>query len=140
VEWLCGIDSAAHTGTLQAGGATIAVLGGGFNHIFPKENIPLYNEILQNGGAVITEYEPNERVKSEHFLARNRIVSGMSMGTLVVEAMYRSGTSVTAALARQQGRKVFCVSYPQEDKHGRRNISLAKRRKSNTCGKCEGYY
>ena len=58
------------------------------------------------------------------------------MGTLVVEAMYRSGTSVTAALARQQGRKVFCVSYPQGDKHGRRNISTVKRGQSKISGKC----
>lgn len=125
--WQHGIDSAAHQGAIEADGKTIAVLGGGFNHIFPEENIPLYRQIIKKGGAIITEYAPEVSVQSSFFLARNRIVSGMSMGTLVIEAMYRSGTSVTAALARQQGRKVFCVSYPPEDKHGVRYISFIKR-------------
>ena len=125
--WQRGIDSAAHQGAIEAEGKTIAVLGGGFDHIFPRENIPLYRKILEKGGAVITEYAPEVSVQSSFFLARNRIVSGMSMGTLVVEAMHRSGTSVTASLARQQGRKVFCVSYPPDDKHGVRHIPLTKR-------------
>lgn len=122
-----GIDSAAHRGALEAGGKTVAVLGSGFNNIFPKENISLYNEIIESGGVVITEYEPDVKPESSFFLARNRIVSGLSIGILVVEAMYRSGTSVTACLAKQQSRKVFCPMYKEGEKCGKRNISYVKR-------------
>lgn len=122
-----GIDSASHRGALEANGKTVAVLGSGFNNIFPKENISLYNEIIKNGGAVITEYDPNTKPESSFFLARNRIVSGLSIGILVVEAMYRSGTSVTAELAKQQSRKIFCPMYKEDEKCGKRNISHAKR-------------
>lgn len=113
-----GIDSCAHYGALEANGNTIAVLGSGFNNIYPKENIPLYNKILDNNGLVVSEYSPNTKYKSEYFLKRNRIVSGLSIGVLVVEAAYRSGTSVTASLARSQGKKVFCVPHNLNDKHG----------------------
>ena len=121
MEWQCGIDTAAHIGALEAGGHTIAVLGGGFKHLFPKENIGLYKKIIENGGAVISEYLPNVRVSSSHFLARNRIVSGLSLGTLVVEAAFRSGTSVTAALAKEQGRQVFCIPHEMDNKYGVRH-------------------
>lgn len=119
-----GIDSAAHIGALEAGGITIAVLGGGFKYIYPPENIPLFNQIIENGGAVITEYPPSTSVKSEQFLARNRIVSGLSLGTLVVEAAHRSGTSVTAKIAQKQGKKVFCIPHEKDNLHGVRNKSL----------------
>lgn len=127
MEWRCGIDSAAHQGAIEAEGKTIAVLGSGFEHIFPKENIPLYKKIIESGGAIITEYPPEVVAQGQFFLARNRIVSGMSIGTLVVEAMYRSGTSVTAELARKQGRKIFCLSYQPGDKHTVRYIPFTKR-------------
>lgn len=113
-----GIDTAAHIGALEAGGITIAVLGCGFNHIYPEENIPLFEQIIENGGAVITEYPPSTYAKSDQFIARNRIVSGLSMGTLVVEAAYRSGTSVTAEIAKKQGRKVFCIPHERDNMHG----------------------
>ncbi len=74
-----GIDTAAHKGALNAGGITIAVLGCGFNNIFPKENIPLYREIIKTGGAVVTEYLPNTEAMSSRFIARNRIVAGLSL-------------------------------------------------------------
>ena len=112
-----GIDRAAHEGALEVGGNTIAVLGNGFNKIFPKENIDLYNEIVKNS-LVMTEYGPNERAQSKYFLERNRIVSGLSRGVLVVEAAYRSGTSVTASLAKKQGREIFCIPHAINDKHG----------------------
>ena len=115
--WHFGIDCAAHIGALNAKGKTVAVLGCGFNNIFPKENIWLFNKIIENGGAVITEYEPEVKARSNYFLERNRIVSGLSMGILVVEAKYRSGTSITAELARKQGRKVFCLSLDVNDKY-----------------------
>lgn len=113
-----GIDSAAHRGTLKAKGKTIAVLGSGFNNIFPKENINLYNEIIKNDGLVVTEYEPNIEPNSNRFLERNRIVSGLSIGILVVEAAHRSGTSVTARLATEQEKKVFVLPHEIGDIHG----------------------
>ena len=102
-----GGDSVAHKETLGVGGNTIAVLPCGLKSIYPKENIELFHKIVENGGLVITEYEENVEAREERFLQRNRIVSGLSKGVLVVEAKYRSGTSVTARLAKEQGRKVF---------------------------------
>ena len=113
-----GIDTIAHKTTLQEKGKTIAILGNGFNHIFPKENIKLYQEIIKSGGLVITEYPPEEKAKSKNFLERNRIVSGLSIGILVIEAAHRSGTSVTARFARQQGRKIFALPHEVSDLHG----------------------
>ena len=99
-------------------GRTIAVLGNGFNHIFPKENIELYNAILENDGLIITEYPPDIKSKSSFFLKRNRIISGLSLGILVVEAAHRSGTSVTAKLTKKQDRKVFALPHEIDDLHG----------------------
>lgn len=113
-----GIDTSAHIGALKAGGRTIAVLGGGFNHIFPKENKNLFLEIIKNGGAVVSEYAENVATSSQGFIQRNRIVSGLSMGVLVVEAKTRSGTSITADFARRQGKKVFCIAHGIEEKEG----------------------
>lgn len=121
MEWQSGIDTAAHIGALEAGGRTIAVLGCGFKHIFPRENIGLFHKIIENGGAVISEYAPSIKASSNRFLERNRIVSGMSLGTLVIEAAFRSGTSVTASLAKQQGRKVFCIPHEVDNMHGVRD-------------------
>ena len=112
-----GIDRAAHEGALEVGGNTIAVLGNGFNHIFPKENKGLFKEIADKG-LIITEYPVNEKARSEYFLKRNRIVSGLSLGVLVIEAAYRSGTSVTASLAKSQGKEIFCIPHAINDKHG----------------------
>lgn len=113
-----GIDTIAHQTTLQEKGKTIAVLGNGLKHIFPKENEELYEQIIKNGGLVITEYPPEEKAKSKNFLERNRIVSGLALGILVVEAAYRSGTSVTAKLAKEQGKKVFALPHEVNDLHG----------------------
>lgn len=113
-----GIDAIAHISTLEVNGKTIAVLGNGLNHIFPKENKELYYKIIEQDGLVITEYEPSKQAKSENFLERNRIVSGISLGVLVVEAAHRSGTSVTAKLAKEQGRKVFVLPHEISDIHG----------------------
>ena len=113
-----GIDTAAHLGTLEAKGKTIAVLGNGFKHIFPKENINLYKEIIEKGGLVITEYPQDTKANSNLFLERNRIVSGISIGVLVVEASHRSGTSVTARIAKEQNKKVFVLPHDIEEKYG----------------------
>ena len=104
-----GIDSIAHKTAIKYGGKTIAVLPCGFNNIFPEENIDLYKEILENDGTTITEYELNSKAGYQKFLQRNRIVSGLSMGVLVVEAAFRSGTTVTARYALMQKRDVFCI-------------------------------
>lgn len=118
MEWQYGIDTIAHKSTLESNGYTITVLGNGFNNIFPAENIPLYNEIISKKGLVLSEYPPEEKAKSKNFLERNRIVSGLSKGILIIEAMYRSGTSVTARLAKEQERKVFVLPHEIDDKNG----------------------
>lgn len=113
-----GIDSVAHEATLNANGKTIAVLGNGLNHIFPKENQKLYNEILENAGLIISEYPPETEPASNLFLERNRIVSGISIGILVVEAAFRSGTSVTAKFTKEQDKKVFVLPHEIGESHG----------------------
>lgn len=113
-----GIDSIAHEATLKSNGSTIAVLGSGFNHIYPKENIKLFHNIIKNCGLVISEYEPNMKAISQNFIKRNRIISGISIGVLIVEAAYRSGTSVTARLALEQNKKVFVLPHEITDSHG----------------------
>ena len=104
-----GIDAIAHETALSYGGKTIAVLPCGLNNIFPPENIGLYKKILKYGGTAISEYTPAVKANSSRFLERNRIVSGISNCLLVVEAEYRSGTSVTARLAFSQKRDIFCI-------------------------------
>lgn len=104
-----GIDSAAHIGAKEECGKTIAVLGSGFNNIYPDENENLFYSILKNDGCVISEYEPDVLPDSSNFPKRNRIVSGLSDAILVVEAKYRSGTTITANYAKQQGKDIFCI-------------------------------
>lgn len=104
-----GIDSYAHMGAKSGKGKTIAVLGCGLKHIYPEHNLKLYQDILDEGGCVITEYKPDETYKPEYFPARNRIISGISMGVLVVEGRYRSGSGITARLAMEQKKEVFCI-------------------------------
>lgn len=113
-----GIDTIAHNTCLENGGKTIAVLPSGFNNIFPKSNDELFNNIIQYEGAIVTEYLPDEKAESKKFLERNRIVAGLAIGTLVIEAGYRSGTSVTARLTREQNKKVFCIPSSLENRHG----------------------
>lgn len=113
-----GIDSIAHKTCIDNGGNTIAVLPCGFNHVFPKTNISLYKNILKVGGVVLSEYSLNVKADSEKFLERNRIVAGLSIGTLVIEGGYRSGTSVTARLTKEQNKKVFCVPSSLENYKG----------------------
>lgn len=113
-----GIDSYAHISTLEANGNTIAVMPSGHSNIYPKENRKLYNQILENDGLIITEYEENVEADSNKFLARNRIVSGLALGTLVVEGGKRSGTSVTARLSKEQEKLVFCIPSSLENSKG----------------------
>ena len=118
MDWQNGIDTAAHLYSYNQLGKTIAVLGNGFNHIFPSENIGLYKKILDFGGLVISEYPPDTKCQSKYFLERNRIVSGLSLGVLVIEAVYRSGTSVTAKLAISQNKKIFALPHEIWNSHG----------------------
>lgn len=104
-----GIDTEAHKGCIKNKGKTIAVLPCGFENIYPEENEDLYREILQTGGTVISEYSPNEKAGYKKYVARNRIVSGLAIATIVVEAGYRSGTGITARLTKEQGKEVFCI-------------------------------
>lgn len=121
-----GIDTASHIGCLNAGGKTIAVLGSGFNHIFPEENIKLFHRIIENGGTVISEYGISAHPSSKRFVERNRIVSGLSKGVLVIEAKYRSGTSITADFARKQGKEIFCIAHSIDDNTGEGTNRLIK--------------
>ncbi|HTN62620.1 MAG TPA: DNA-processing protein DprA [Devosia sp.] len=102
-----GIDAAAHRASLTTG--TIAVLAGGLDKIYPAENIPLAHDILDNGGALLTEMPLGWEPRARDFPRRNRLVSGLSLGVVVVEAAKRSGSLITARLALEQNRDVFAV-------------------------------
>lgn len=103
-----GIDSSSHIGALKANGRTIAVLGSGINVIYPVDNRKLYYEIIENG-AIISEYPLDMGPVAGNFPARNRIISGLSLGVVVVEAGIKSGSLITAKFALEQGRDVFAV-------------------------------
>jgi DNA processing protein len=104
-----GIDTYAHKASVKAKGRTIGVIGSGFKHFYPPQNIALSNEIVESGGAIISEFSLDKKPDRTTFPMRNRIVSGISAGTLVVEAAARSGALITATLAMEQGRSVFAV-------------------------------
>lgn len=120
-----GIDSCAHRGAISAKGRTIAVLGSGLDVIYPPENKKLFAAISQNG-AVISEYPPGTEPLAYHFPARNRIISGMSYGVLVVEAGEKSGSLITAKLAMEQGREVFAIPGAIDSASSRGANSLIK--------------
>ncbi|MBI9083846.1 MAG: DNA-protecting protein DprA [Desulfobacterales bacterium] len=103
-----GIDTAAHEGSLHAGGPTTAVLGSGLDWIYPPENQRLFHRIAE-AGAVVSEFDLDAEPDRYHFPMRNRVISGMSLGTVVVEATRRSGSLITARLAADQNREVFAV-------------------------------
>jgi len=104
-----GIDTAAHKGALSVSGRTIAVLGNGLDTIYPPENTKLADEIIKNGGAIVSEYPLGYPALPVNFAIRNRIVSGMSSCVIVVEGAVKSGTLLTATHAAEQGKTVFAI-------------------------------
>lgn len=94
------------------------LFGSGFNHIYPKENTELYKEIIRNEGVIVSEYPPDEEVSSKNFPKRNKIVSAISDGILIIEGKYRSGTSITAKIGIMQNKPLFCVPHSVYNSYG----------------------
>lgn len=119
-----GIDAIAHESTLINGGKTIAVLGSGIDNIRPASNEHLARAILQKGGLIVSEYPPKSETKSYHYPARNRLISGLSVGTLIIEAPDKSGALITAKYAFEQNREVFAIpgSLSEETMRGNNNL------------------
>lgn len=113
-----GIDATSHQTALESGGNTIAVLGSGIDVIYPAQNSRLANDIIEKGGAIITEFEPGAAPDAGNFPERNRIVSGMSHGTLVVESGVKGGSMITARSALDQNREVFVIPHPLDSLRG----------------------
>lgn len=104
-----GVDGLAHEGALKAQGKTIAVMGTGIDVVYPRAHNRLAEQIVSQGGTLVTEFEPGAEPRPSHFPRRNRIISGLSLGVLVVEAAIRSGSLMTARLALEQNRDVFAI-------------------------------
>ena len=120
-----GIDAAAHRGALQAG-RSIAVLGTGINVCYPAEHADLAAHLVSDGGALVTEFPPGVGPRAWHFPARNRIISGLSMALVIVEAGTTSGALITAGFALDQGREVFACTTGPENPAGAGNRELLK--------------
>lgn len=109
MDLLSGVDTFSHLGCLRGKSKTIAVIGSGLDVVYPKENKCLYDQIVQNEGAILSEYIVGTPPSKTNFPARNRIISGISNGILVIEAAKKSGTLITVDFALEQGRQVFVI-------------------------------
>lgn len=116
-----GIDSISHKASLEAKGKTIAIIGSGLDKIYPYENINLAKEIVKTGGAIISEYPLGAKPERLHFPARNRIISALSFGTIVIEAKKKSGSMTTVDFALEQGKTVFAIPRKYHKQKLRRN-------------------
>lgn len=121
-----GVDTAAHRQTVESGGRTLAILGGGLNRVFPPENTGLAEKIVSGFGAVISEFSPESPSLPGNFPARNRIIAGLSQAILVTEAALDSGSLITARLGVEQGKEVFAVPGPVTSDLTRGPINLIR--------------
>ncbi len=122
-----GVDACAHETALECKGFTVAVLGCGVDILYPQSNACLYERIISSGrGAVISEFAPGVITKKDLFITRNRIISGLSLGVLVIEGSMRSGTMITAKYAAEQGRDVFAVPGSVDSPMSNAPITLMK--------------
>lgn len=121
-----GIDAAAHEGALRAPAGTVAVLGAGPDEIYPPRHAGLARRVVETGGLLLSEYAPGTPALKDHFPRRNRIIAGMSLGTLVVEAALRSGSLITARLSSEAGREVFAIPGSIHSPHSKGCHALIK--------------
>ncbi len=121
-----GIDATAHAGALAGGGQTAAVLGNGIDTVYPAENRRLAQKIVESGGVILSEFPPGTEVRKYRFPQRNRIISGISPLSIVVQAPERSGALITADQALEQGRDVVVLSAGLEDVYGDGTVRLAE--------------
>lgn len=120
-----GVDGAAHRGALEAGGASVAVMATGVETVYPRRHLPLASQLMQTG-CLVTEFPPGTPPRREHFPQRNRIISGLSLGVLVVEATPGSGSLITARAALEQGREVFALPWSALHDGGRGCLQLLR--------------
>jgi len=99
----------AHYNSMNEDGKTIAVVASGFNHIYPKQNVDLFYKIIDNGGCIVSEYPPDTEVDKQNFIKRNKIISGIAIGTLIVEAIRKCGSTNTGRETMKQNKPLFCI-------------------------------
>ncbi len=121
-----GIDGAAHEGALRVGGASVAVMATGVEQVYPCRHRPLAEQLLAEEGCLVSEFPPGSGPRREHFPRRNRVISGLSLGVLVVEAALPSGSLITAHTAAEQGREVFALPWSIFHPGGRGCLSLLR--------------
>ncbi len=128
-----GIDAAAHRGALDAGGVTVAILGGGLERPYPREHVPLFERIVAEGGALLSEASPREHPRPGRFLARNRLLAALGRAVVVVQAPHRSGALSTARAARRLGRPLFVVPFSPWERAAIGGIRLLAAQEARIC-------